>query len=471
MSVQPAVINLSDPPQNIRAEQRVIGAILANNPLLTQIIDRVRPEHFHSHLNAEIYRESCLAAEEGRAFNPVILKPRITAQGPEGQSNLQYMLSCATTHADPMHFHEYADQIIELAARRTLMALSASVAARAMSGAADTKKLLEEIDTTALELRTELETRDEGAADLGSVVADLEAVIKSRRAGNEPKVPTTGLVDLDTSMTGFRPGRLVIMAGRPGMGKSQAMVAFARRAARQGYGIGVVSLEIDRQEWVSRLISAEAALGQGEKMTYSDIQNGKLSDGQYYKFQRYSEAAAKLPVKITDAGGLSAAQIEAKARMWSAEFEQEGRPLGVLFVDYLGLMRRSDRYRGNMVHELGELVWSMKCMAKRLGVCVVLLSQLNRQVESRDDKRPVMSDLRDSGNIEEHADQVLLLYRPAYYDARNANPSEDEERIYAARANDLLIRIGKNRLGPCMDHTVFCDVATGDVASKSQRGY
>ncbi len=467
---QSSVITLNEPPENIKAEQLVIGALLSNNDLIGQVAERLKPEHFYSPLNSEIYREAKALFYEGRAANPVTLKTRVTAQGPKGQSVPQYMMACTVGAASPMHLHEYADQLIELAVRRNLMVLSGSVASRAMSGAANTNELLEEIDASILELRTDIEGSEDTAAALPAVVSELEANIVSRMNGEDAKVPLTGLTDLDNSMTGLRPKRLVVMAGRPGMGKSQAMVAFARRVARQGYGVGIASLEIDRQEWVSRLISAEAALGHGEKITYSDVQNGKLTDQQFLKFQKYSRSTSDLPVKITDAGGLSAAQIEAKARLWKSDFERQGITLGVIFVDYLGLMRKSDRYRGNLVHELGELVWALKSMAKRLDICVVLLAQLNRAVESRDDKRPVMSDLRDSGSIEEHADQVLLLYRPAYYDAHDPNPSHEALEKYERRANDLLIRIGKNRLGPCRDHTVYCSVETGDIASKSQRG-
>ncbi|MBG6211702.1 replicative DNA helicase [Labrenzia sp. EL_126] len=470
MNAQPAVITLSDPPANIKAEQLIIGALMANNALIGQVTERLKPEHFHSALNSEIYREAKELFNEGRAVNPILLKPRIQCEGPEGQTTFQYMLACSTGSANPMHFHEYVDQIIELATRRSLMVLSGSIAARAMSGASATKDLLEELDSNVLELRNDIEGPEGGSSDLQSIASKLEASIVARMSGEDAQVPLTKLVDLDNDMTGMRPGRLVVMAGRPGMGKSQTMVAFARQVARQGYGVGIASLEIDQEEWFCRLVSAEAALGLNGKFTYSDIQNGKLSDEQFYRFQKFSSTAANLPIKITDAGGLSASQIESRARIWKSEFEKSGTKLGAVFVDYLGLMRKSDRYRGNLVHELGELVWSLKSMAKRLDICVVLLAQLNRGVESRDDKRPVMSDLRDSGNIEEHADQVLLLYRPAYYDARDPNPTDDAMLEYERRANDLLIRVGKNRLGPCRDRIVYCDVATGDIANKSQRG-
>ena len=176
-------------------------------------------------------------------------------------------------------------------------------------------------------------------------------------------------------------------------------------------------------------------------------------------------------MRIDATGGLTMPEIEARVRLDRERFKKEGKRLSVVFIDYLGLIRASDRYRGNKVHELGEVALAAKVMAKRLDCAVVLLAQLSRGVEGRDDKRPVMSDLRDSGNIEEHADFVGLLYRPAYYLERSpAYRNQEPEAVEEATAKkfDLDLIIGKNRLGPTYIVELWCDPAMSAIDNKAK---
>lgn len=469
MSAQPAIIKLDELPQNIEAEQNLIGAVLVDNLVYARIGDAVSASDFSCMEHVEIWKQIGQMAENSQAANPVTLKAALSFQSVGELSATKYMLMCAKNPAPQMVCLDYARLIADLAARRKLVSELLETLKKAQSSSPEftTSSLIDELGSQIFNIPVPRENESDESNE--AAIASLEQRIMDKRAGKAPAVPQTGLKDLDRILTGLNPGRLIVGAGRPGMGKTQLGIAIARRVARKGFGVLSFSAEINRDERLARLISAEAAMSH-TPIAYSEIMKGDLDDPHFHSFQTFSKAAAKLPIVIDDRGGPSIGQIEMVARKVKTEFERQGIPLGLIDIDYLGLLRAGNRYKGNRVMEIGEITAASKILAKRLNTTVLLWSQLNRGVESRDNKRPTLQDLRDSGNIEQDADAVFFLYRPAYYDAKVMDgASEEELAMFEARKNDLEVIVDKNRLGPTRTATFYCDIGHTDIADKSQR--
>jgi replicative DNA helicase len=455
-------------PVNIDAEQALLGACLVNGDALALVSGFLEPRHFSEDLHGRIYATMLELAGRGAAATVVTLKTFLgEIELPAGVTVQAYLARLAAEATTVINAPDYAMVIVDLWRRREIIRLSSDFAdaARFASVATSAGDILDELDAQLTELRNSGLEAGAERSTLAGGVDDLLADIETRRRGEAAPIPSTGFVDIDRALGGgLRPGRLNVLAGRPGMGKTVMLCAMARRAARKGFGVDIYSLEIDRRELTARLM-ANALATTTSPIDYRDILVGKIDDGDLPRLEQLRARFAELPLSIDATPGLKIAQIESRAKRTSLRLARAGRRLDLVFIDYLGLVGAGDRYKGRKVDELGEVVLGAKNMAKRLGVCVVLLAQLNRGVESRDDKRPLMSDLRDSGNIEEHADAVGLLYRPAYYDAKDPRKERDAEFIAeaAARAHDLDVIFDKNRLGPTQTIKLYCDVARSFV--------
>jgi replicative DNA helicase len=269
--------------------------------------------------------------------------------------------------------------------------------------------------------------------------------------------PTTGMLALDKRLNGYRAGQLYVIAGRPGMGKSAFMVSSLRRTAGDGYGVGIFSLEMTAEEIAARAISDRVG---GKGPSFGDLLKGMISESDRFAVNETAAELRGLPMEIDASPRLTFSEIAARARRLKAKFEAEGRPLAVICIDHMGLVTPSDRYAGNKVAEAGEVSGAARALAKELDCCVILLCQLSRGVEGREDKRPTLADLRWSGEIEQDAHVVAFLYRPAYYLAQSQSATEDE--IMAARWRlDFLIR--KNRNGETGDVQLWCNIAHSSV--------
>jgi replicative DNA helicase len=268
----------------------------------------------------------------------------------------------------------------------------------------------------------------------------------------------TGLKALDKKLNGYKAGQLYVIAGRPGMGKSAFMVSSMRKTAEAGYGVGVFSLEMTAEEIASRAMSD--SFDDTRAPRYGDILKGLVDDADKQGLLAASMKLSELPLHIDASPRLSFSEIAARARRLKSKLESEGRFLAVLCIDHMGLVTPSERYAGNKVAEAGEVSGAARALAKELDCCVLLLCQLSREVEKRDDKKPVMADLRWSGEIEQDAHVVAFLYREAYY--LQSDPKAMPEQITAARYKlDFLIR--KNRNGATEDVGLWCSIAHSSV--------
>ncbi|WP_460452601.1 replicative DNA helicase, partial [Alsobacter sp. SYSU BS001988] len=263
---------------------------------------------------------------------------------------------------------------------------------------------------------------------------------------------------------GFYPGQLVILAGRPGMGKTTLALAIALNAAREN-GVFCCSLEMSAEELAERALAALAFDGRRTALTYRRIaEAASLSNDEVERLHHAKGRMANLHLQIEQQPGMTLGQVSARARQWKARCERAGAQLRLIVVDHIGLVRPSTRYAGNRVNEVSEISGGLKALAKELGCTVMALSQLSREVERRDDKRPVLSDLRDSGSIEQDADVVIAAYREGYYLERLPNLTpEQEQRLFDAQ-DQIEIEVLKQRQGPTGRFQLFASLPCNAVA-------
>jgi replicative DNA helicase len=278
----------------------------------------------------------------------------------------------------------------------------------------------------------------------------------------------TGLKSLDALTGGMRRGDLTYLGGRPNMGKTAIAVSVLVGAAKAGHGVLFHSLEMDKDAVLMR-IASEAAYCPQRQLPYADAIRGRFNQSQKEAFVRAGISRAKLSVLINECSGLSAMQIAMETRKAQVHFERQGKRLGLLVIDHLGKIRPSKHYRGNKNNEVGEISDALKHLAKSEDIAVLSLAQLNRGVEGRDEKRPTLADLRDSGEIEQDADTVLFAYREAYYLARSKHEDgSPQEKVRLARLQEtehrLEVSVAKARNGPDGKVELFCDMASNVVA-------
>lgn len=454
-------------PSALEAEQGLLGAIFIYPDALRLSADIVQAEHFAEPIHQLIYGAALSLSERGETPTPQTVRPYLPDQKIGEMTMFQYLAALCSHAAIPAHVLQFARSIADIALRRAVIAAAQDTITRAstLSAGEPAEILLDEQDEIVSAMRSGFKTAKVQTTSIFDAIGSALRKAEEKRSGKAAPVPTTGFSDLDRAMGGGLPeGRLIVLAGRPGMGKTQTLISIARNTARRGNGVGIFSLEIDNEETGARFASCLLSRSV-TPIKYSDIVGGNLTPGEADEVMRAYKAAEDYPVEIDCSPSITVAQIERRAKEMDAKMQRMGTALKVLFIDYLQLITPSNRYKGNKVNEIGEIVHSLKQMSKRLNLCVVLLSQLSRDVEKREDKRPTKADLRDSGNIEEHADVIALLYRPAYYDDqlmklydRGANPKLPDGFLDDApkRKNDLEIILDKNRLGPTTAVVLYC---------------
>lgn len=338
-------------------------------------------------------------------------------------------------------------------------------ARRELVAAADTLKVTAKLfghDPFALAADAVLALDNVNAAQAtkrgGSMLTATTALMASLSKPAALRGPTTGLIALDKKLNGYKAGQLYVIAGRPGMGKSAFMCSSMRRTAERGFGVAIFSLEMTEEEIAARCMadSFDHTTAPG----FGDILKGLMSSADHERAVKTSEDLSTLPLFLDASPRLTFSEIASRARAAKAKLEAAGSFLAVVCIDHMGLVTPSDRYRGNKVAEAGEISGLSRALAKELDCCVVLLCQLSREVEKRDDKKPIMADLRWSGEIEQDAHVVAFLYREYYYllNDPQAMPHQLQESRYRL---DFLIR--KNRNGETGDVPLWCSIAHSSV--------
>ncbi|MCX5516213.1 DnaB-like helicase C-terminal domain-containing protein [Kaistia algarum] len=454
-------------PQNIEAEQALLGAILVNNKAFDRVAGFLEADHFIEPLHGQIYDVAAKLIRSERIANPVTMRHFMPPDLAVGELNAaQYLARLAAEATTVINAEDFGRAIYDLAVRRSLIKIGDDVVNIAYDAPADLNPAEQIARATGrLEaLSGVAENVDPAAVSItlkDAVVKALQHASAAAANGNSAAGITTGLVDLDRMTGGFAPGDLILVGGRPSMGKSALAGCLARAAARSGIGAGIASLEMSDVSLTTRMLTDEAFDHVGS-IAYEQVAKGHYGS-HLGAIETASFELAKLPVLIHDRGGLSITGITTLARSWERAFKRDGCNLGILIVDYLQLVRPADRYRGDRNNEVSEVSAGLKGLAKSLGIAVVALSQLSRNCETREDKRPMLSDLRDSGSLEQDADKVIFLYRDHYYLKKQKADTIEDQAMLEHTENQLEAIVAKNRMGPTGTVKLFIDLPASAI--------
>ena len=454
-------LNFRQAPHNLEAEQALLGAILINNEAMDRVSAFLDPHHFYDPLHQQIYETAGKLIHAGKQATPITLRTFFENAEPVSPNLTvpQYLGSLAANATTIINAEDYGRTVYDLATRRTLIIIGEDMVNGAYDSPVDypPQTQIEEAEQRLYDLA---EQRKYGQGFLSFDTALTNAIDMAsaayERAGHLSGL-STGLVDLDSKMGGLQSSDLIILAGRPSMGKTALATNIAYNIARNfksemqpdgtrktmdGGIVGFFSLEMSAEQLATRILTERAEIG-SEK-----IRRGMIDENEFRKLVEVSREMSQSPLYIDQTGGISIAQLAARARKLK---RQKG--LDLLVVDYLQLLTGSKRTGEGRVQEVSEITTGLKALAKELAVPIIALSQLSRQVEQREDKRPQLSDLRESGSIEQDADVVMFVYREEYYVER-LKPSEGtpefmewQQKMMAVSGRAEVI-IGKQRHGP-----------------------
>ena len=469
-------------PHNIEVEQALLGAILINNDAFYRVSDFLLPGHFHEPLHGEIFRVASEMIRATKTANPVTIKTFLPADEKIGDMTIaQYLARLAAEATTIINAEDYGRSIYDLATRRNLITIGEDMVNIAYDAPIETSPgdQIEDAERRLFEL-AETGSSDAGFNTFGTamnIALDMAAAAYQRDGGLSGIA--TSIDALDSRMGGLQPSDLIILAGRPGMGKTSLATNIAFNVAHNYRGdvesdgspsaldggvVGFFSLEMSAEQLATRIVSEQA------EISSSKIRRGEITEADFSKLTICAQEMQRIPLYIDETGGISIAQLAARARRLK---RQKG--LDVLIIDYIQLMQGSGKSQANRVQEVTEITTGLKALAKELTIPIIALSQLSRQVESREDKRPQLSDLRESGSIEQDADVVLFVYREEYY-LQNGEPEEGSEawlqwdtKLRAAHGRAEVI-ISKQRHGPTgtaklgfqAEFTRFSDIAEDD---------
>ena len=447
-------------PHSIEAEQQLLGAILTNNDLFDRVASIVRADHFYDPVHARIFETASARIAKNSLASPVTLKAFM--EDDSGLAELggpAYLVRLAGAAISSFAVRDYAEMIYDLAIRRELITVGNDIAAKAARVDVDSEPKEQIVDAEQkLYALAEQGQTEQGFQSFLTAVTNAVKVANAayQREGGLAGV-STGLIDMDKKLGGLHRSDLLILAGRPSMGKTslatnvafniaraykKGIIASGEEGAIDGGVVGFFSLEMSAEQLATRILSEVAEIPSNQ------IRRGNFTESE---FRRIVDAAKELeaaPLFIDDTPALPISQLAARARRL-----KRTHGLDALFIDYLQLVRGTGRSE-NRVNEISEITMGLKAIAKELDIPVIALSQLSRQVENREDKRPQLSDLRESGSIEQDADVVMFVFREEYYKERE-KPGDHEldkmgiwqeemERLHGKAE----VVIGKQRHGP-----------------------
>jgi replicative DNA helicase len=414
---------------NTDSEFALLSAILYESKRVETVVDTLREEHFSEPFFGRVYGVVAREFSKGNPLNPLTLRPFIEAdESYQMHGAMQFIANLTNSNSLLVNTKATAAQIKELARRRELIAGMRE----ALHMAGDVNETIESVVDAA-------EAAIVDAADKSDTIRQpsaAQAMSSLLKAAESPKrsIRSTIIPSMDDLLGGMRPKQLIIGGGRPGMGKTAAALSYSLGAAQAGHGVLYVSLEMGAEELAARM-AADLAFNGNTGVLYADINSDNPTRRALQAMYDAQKMLEDMPFHIIDAGGLTLAQLELRVRRFKRRFAAKGVTLDLVVVDYLQLLRTDDK-RQSAYEAVSEISRRLKGIAKDYDVAVFALAQLSRGVESRSDKRPQLSDLRDSGQIEQDADAVLFFYRHAYY-LRQALPSNENDPMYAATMAEI----------------------------------
>lgn len=451
-----------DAPNNLAAEMAVLGAILYDNNSHQRIADLIEAADFYLEAHQKLFDACSARISAGQVADGVTLHEYFATQGQLNEiGGAEYLNDLIDSAAFGPEIVDYARIIRELSMRRRLTEIGAELRARSVKPEEDdTADILLQNAERALFQLGEKGAGSQGFDTFANAVADAVEMVEAafKRDGKISGVPT-GLDDLDEKLGGLHPSDLVILAGRPSMGKTSLATNIAYNAASRlkreqktdgtyktvdGAIVGFFSLEMSKEQLATRIVAERTNISSHKMRT------GEFQQSDYNKIRDAATELQQLQLYIDDTGGISISQLSARAR----RLQRAAGGLDLLIIDYLQLVNASGRKSEGRVQEVSEVTQGLKALAKDLNVPVIALSQLSRAVEQRDDKRPQLSDLRESGSIEQDADVVMFVYRHEYYLERT-EPSDPNSEAYQKWYQDMSdakgvaeVIVGKQRHGP-----------------------
>lgn len=478
------------PPHNFEAEQALLGAILLNNRAFERVSEFLRPEHFADPVHGRIFAACGKLIERGQIANPVTLKTFFETDGGLAEiGGTPYLAQLANAVVSIINADDYGKLIHDLHLRRELIDIGQTLVNEAFEPDLD-RSAMDQIggaEAKLYELATTGQTEG-GFEAFGTVLVEAvkQAEAAHKRQGKLSGVPT-GLIDMDKRLGGLHPSDLLILAGRPSMGKTSLATNIAFNAAKaykeevdalgnkvavDGAKVAFFSLEMSAEQLAARILAEQAEISSHK------IRQGEMSNEEFERLVVAAQELHRLPLFIDDTPALSISAVRTRSRRLK---RQHG--LGLIVVDYLQLLRGSGSHSENRVQEVSEITRGLKALAKELDVPVIALSQLSRAVEQREDKRPQLADLRESGSIEQDADVVMFVYREQYYLERaepGRRPEETDEKFNERYSkwherlmevvNTAEVIVAKQRHGPVGtvrlsfqgEFTKFGNLITGD---------
>ena len=449
-------------PHNIEAEQALLGAILVNNEAFYRVSDFLEAKHFFEPIHQRIYELASGLVRANKLATPVTLKTFLPGDVDiAGLSVNQYLARLAAEATTIINAQDYGRTVYDLSIRRDLIAIGEDMVNLAYDAPVESTPT-QHIEDAERKLYEIAET---GRYDTGfqrfaqALTTAVDMAARAYQRDGSLSGLATGLTDLDARMGGLQSSDLIILAGRPGMGKTALATNIAYNVAKAWAGemradghthtvnggiVGFFSLEMSAEQLATRIIAEQTGIPS------SKIRRGGIDEGDFEKIKDVSIELQNLPFYVDETGGLSIGQLAARARRLKRQ-----RGLDLLVIDYVQLLSGSTRRSSeNRVQEITEITTRLKALAKELAIPILALSQLSRQVESRDDKRPQLSDLRESGSIEQDADVVMFVFREEYYHQMRKPTEANREKFNEWLAEGERVEgkaeviIGKQRHGP-----------------------
>ncbi len=420
------------------AEQAVLGAMLLDQDAALSGAQLLTDEMFYKEAHRRLYRAMVALTERRTVIDHITLRDELTRRGElESVGGYDYIAELADVVPTAANVEYHARIVREKAILRRLIETATGIITEAYTGHTTASELLDVAESRIFQVSQQ--RREEGFTRLKEMLwPTMERIETLQKSGKSITGVPSGFADLDNLTSGFQPGELSIVAARPSMGKTAFVLNIATHAAVEGFGVAVFSLEMSKEALVQRMLTAEA------RVDSSLVRRGLLRDFDFTKLARSAGVLQSCPVWIDDTPALTLLEMRSKARRLRADSD-----IRLVVVDYLQLMR-SPEYADNKVQEISDISRSLKGLAKELSIPVIALSQLSRASEQRGgDRKPILSDLRDSGAIEQDADLVMFIHRPEYYDR------EDETKKGLAE-----VMLAKHRNGP-----------TGDIHLRFNREY
>jgi replicative DNA helicase len=449
-----SVSNLRIPPHSIEAEQSILGGLLLDNVALERISDILRDSAFYRHDHRLIYQHICKLIEQNKPADVVTVYESLQNAGlADDVGGIAYINSLAHATPTAANIRRYAEIVADRGVLRRLITTADDISTTALNPQGrDTKSILDEAEAKIFKIGEETSRSQTGLVPLQPIVAQVVERIDElyhREDGGDITGVPTGFIDLDVRTAGLQRGDLIIVAGRPSMGKTTFSMNIAEHVAVEvGLPVAVFSMEMPGTQLAMRM------MGSIGRIDANRLRTGKLVEEDWPRLTYAIGKMQHAPMFIDETGGLTAMELRSRARRLCRQVGD----LGAIVIDYIQLMSGRNEGSGeNRTSEISEISRSLKGLAKELNVPVIALSQLNRSLEQRPNKRPVMSDLRESGAIEQDADIILFVYRDEVYNPDSPDKGS-AEIIIAKQRNGP---IGTVRLAFIGEHTKFANFAAG----------